>query len=168
MLKDYFYVELRQAVKLAIPLESTTEVISVFRREICPIPGVAPALLGAINQRGRLLWVLDLSQLFNLRDLSKRSRPQDSLTLMITRANGTFSGEGKAQPQIACVVSALKGIVPLKDSDFKPISTEISELMRSFVSGITEIERASVGILNINAVLATLQRSDSATSLVHP
>ena len=168
MLKDYFYVELRQAVKLAIPLESTTEVISVFRREICPIPGVAPALLGAINQRGRLLWVLDLSELFNLGASRGRSRPQDSLTLVITRANGTFSSEGKAQPQIACVVSSLKGIVPLQESEFQPISPEISQFMRSFVSGITEIERASVGILNINAVLARLQRSESATSMVNP
>lgn len=66
MLNDYFFVQLRQSLKVALPLDSTREVISLTYGEICPVPGVSPALLGVANQRGKLLWVLELGDLLKI------------------------------------------------------------------------------------------------------
>ena len=60
---DYFIVELVNQDKLAIPLTQVKEVISVTNNDICPIPGVKNAVAGMTNQRGNLLWLLDLSLL---------------------------------------------------------------------------------------------------------
>ncbi len=71
MSKDYFYGQLRQSKNILFPLESTEEVISLTYGEICPVPGVSFALLGVVNQRGKLLWVLDLSDLFQIAPRAK-------------------------------------------------------------------------------------------------
>ncbi len=105
MINDYFFVQLRQSVNVLFPLTSTEEVISLTYGEVCPVPGVSSALLGVANQRGKLLWVLDLSDLLQIS--SEQTRPQDNLTLLVLN-NSKNSGQ-----QIGCVVSALKGIIPL-------------------------------------------------------
>ena len=167
MLTDYFYVQLRQSVKVALPLVSTAEVISLRRGDICPIPGVAPALLGVVNHRGRILWVLELSDLLKLAPSPGVARPQDRLTLVVLRATseGVGVGEG-AERQIACAVSALSGIVPLNPRQFKPISKKLTSELRLFVCGVTEIEQSRVAILNIEAILAALSASVPTTSLI--
>ncbi len=156
MLTDYFYVQLQESIQVALSVESITEVITLARAEICPIPGVSPALLGVVNQRGRLLWVLELSDLF-LEYPVKRSRPQDRLTLVVISTN-----IAKTQCQLGCVVSALKGILPLDSAQFQPVPASSSASIRSYVSGITEIEQSSVAIIKIDAVLAALQTSASS------
>ena len=165
MLTDYFYVQLRQSVKVALPLLSTAEVISLRRGDICPIPGVAPALLGVVNHRGKILWVLELSDLLKLAPSPGLARPQDRLTLVVLRASNDGVGEG-AERQIACAVSALSGIVPLNPRQFKPVSKKLTSELRPFVSGVTEIEQSRVAILNIEAILAALSASVPTTSLI--
>ncbi len=73
---DYFIVELAQKTStIAIPLEQVQEVISVNAVDICPIPGVSEAILGMMNQRGNLIWLLDLSLLLlNDRTLNNQIR----------------------------------------------------------------------------------------------
>lgn len=66
MSTDYFYVQLRRSVRVAVPLAQTAEVAMLSQTQVCPIPGVASALLGVVSQRGKLLWVLELSDLLGL------------------------------------------------------------------------------------------------------
>ncbi len=161
-------------MKVALPLESTVEVISLKRGEICPIPGVAPALLGVVNQGGRLLWVLDLSDLLKLEPSrgqsvlrSNLSRSQERLSLLTIAGNSATSPREKAEHQIGCLVSALKGIVSLNPAQFKPVPATVPSSIREFVSGITEIDSSPVAILNSNAIFAALQASVPTTSLIH-
>jgi len=164
MIKEYFCVQLRESLKVGLPLEHTAEVISLSRGEICPIPGVASSLLGVVNQRGRLLWVLELSDLLQLAPPVMRSRPQDRLTLLLMTQDEN-STLGKSQPQLACVVSALQGIVSLNPDKFQLVPT--NSRFKVFVSGITEIEQSSVAILNPKAIFAELQSSIFSNSLIH-
>jgi twitching motility protein PilI len=105
MVTDYFCGQLHQSVNILFPLESTEEVISLAAEEICPIPGVDSALLGVVNQRGKLLWVLELSELLQIDPAQNHKKLPDNLTLLVLGGN---SGQ-----QIGCVVSALKGIITL-------------------------------------------------------
>lgn len=107
MVSDYFCVQLHQSANVLFPLESTQEVISLTYGEVCPVPGVSSALIGVVNQRGKLLWVLELSDLLQLSENQYNRRSQDNLTLLVLRSR-TQSGQ-----QVGCVVSALKGIISL-------------------------------------------------------
>lgn len=167
MLTDYFHVQLRQSIDVLLPLESTTEVISCTRGEICQIPGVESALLGVVNQRGKLLWVLDLSDLLKLPPSPTRSRFQDNLTLVVLSDRSLNSTAREAEHQVGCVVAALKGIVPLNASEFKPAPASFSSSLKSISSNIVEIEDSFITVLNAKAVLAAIQTSVNTISLAH-
>ncbi|MBW4665743.1 MAG: chemotaxis protein CheW [Chroococcus sp. CMT-3BRIN-NPC107] len=107
MIEDYFCSQLRQSVNVLFPLANAEEVISLTYGEICPVPGVSPALLGVVNQRGKLLWVLELSDLLQIAPDKKNRRAQDTLTLLV------LSDIKNSDQQVGCVVSALKGIIPI-------------------------------------------------------
>jgi twitching motility protein PilI len=138
MLTDYFYIHLRQSFKLALPLNSTTETIAITLGDICQIPGVNPALLGVVNQRGKLLWVLDLSVLFQLPISGIPWRSQDSLTLVVLSDRDRHSDGGTEIHQVGCAVSTLKAIVPLDSSAFQPVSQSIFADWSSYISNTNQ------------------------------
>lgn len=164
MLTDYFHVQLQQSVGIVLALDSTTEVITLTLGEICPIPGIPPAVLGVVNQRGRLLWVVDLSDLLGLAPPQRRLQSQDRLTIVVIAVNSASSTVGQEFRQLGCVVSALKGIVPLDSAKFKPVSRGLFSTLGSFLSGVAEVEQSPVAVLNTDAVLTAL--SVPTTSLV--
>lgn len=164
MPKDFFYVHLRQTVKVVLPLDNTTETFSLTRGEICQIPGVSPALLGVVNQRGRLLWILDLSDLLKVPPSPKPLRSQDNLTLIVLR-DASNSIEESATPQVACVVSSIKGIIPLEPVEFQPTSASISSDLKTFLPQTTAISLSPVDVLNVQAVLAAIKTSVTTISV---
>ena len=107
MINDYFCCQLRQSVKVLFPLESTEEVISLTYEEICPVPGVSDSLIGVVNQRGKLLWVLEVSDLLQIEPDKKSRRSPDPLTLLV------LSGSPNSEQQLGCVISHLEGIIPV-------------------------------------------------------
>lgn len=160
MLKDYFFVQLRQSVKVVLPLDSTKEVISLAYGEVCPIPGVSPALLGVVNQRGKLLWVLDLGDLLKIPPAQKILRPQDNLTLLVLNTPSKLNAQ--QERQVGCVVSALKGVITLESVDFKPLSNQIFSTLQTFSSALALIEEEPVAVVDINAILNNIQTEISA------
>lgn len=156
MLNDYFFVQLRQAVKVALPLDSTREVISLTYGEICPIPGVSPALLGVANQRGKLLWVLDLGDLLKIPASQKAIRPQDNLTLLVLNEPTSNLGENQER-QVGCVVSTLKGVVGLDSQEFVPSTPHISNTLKSFACAIALIEQETVAVIDPQAIIHNIR-----------
>ena len=155
MLSQYFYVQIYPATGLLIPLEHTVGAIALTSEQICPIPGISPALLGVVNQRGSLLWVLELSDLLGL---GHPNLSNYNLTLLVLTARGA-NGNIDSESQVGCVVSVLKEIVFLNPEQFKPVPADSP--IRSFLSGVTEIEQSLVSILNVNAVFTTLSNLDT-------
>ncbi|NJN73886.1 MAG: chemotaxis protein CheW [Limnothrix sp. RL_2_0] len=106
---DYFQVELYSLAiapdlaqtRLLIPLGDIAEIITVERREICPLPGVPKGVTGVLNLRGQLIWVMDLRMVQGQVDRRGRPNPQEKITIVLLQsANG----------QIGCLVTTLMGI----------------------------------------------------------
>lgn len=87
---DYFIVELHNDKQIAIPLDQVQEVMSINYINICPIPGVKDSLLGVINQKGNLLWLVDLSRL--LYDFYSLNNSYTSLTILVTKLEYNYIG----------------------------------------------------------------------------
>lgn len=165
MVKDYFRIQLRQSVHLALPLESVAEVMTLAVSEICPVPGVTSALLGVVNQRGQLLWVLELadllSDLLGLAPSPVQYRRRDRLTLLVIHPKSAGETIAHAAPRLACVVSALKGIVSLNPEKFNPIPATFSPAFSAFLAGLIETEDLPVAVLNVSAIFAALRIVES-------
>jgi len=63
-LKDELYLRfyLSSPEEFALPLISIKEVIEVTPNQIIPIPNTSPLVLGVVNWRSRLIWVVDLGK----------------------------------------------------------------------------------------------------------
>lgn len=162
MLSEYFHIQLQPNTELLIPLEHTGGAIALPVEQICPIPGIPPAVLGVVNQRGKLLWVIQLSSLLGLGQSNTSLRAQYNLTLLVLSATSRTTGEQESR-QIGCVVSTLKEIIFLDSKQFKPVAAK-SPIFGSFLSGMAQIDRSLVSVLNVNAVFTALSNLD--TSLV--
>ncbi len=155
MLDDYFFVQLRQSIKVVLPLNSVKEVISLSYGEVCPIPGVAPALLGVVNQRGKLLWVLDLGDLLKIPPSVENLRSQADLTLLVLKNRIN-------ERQVGCVVAALKGVVALDSTELQALDPQnLTPTLKAFSSAIAIVEQEAVAALDINAILNNIQTENS-------
>ena len=162
MLSEYFHIQLQPNTELLIPLEHTGGAIALPVEQICPIPGIPPAVLGVVNQRGKLLWVIQLSSLLGLGQSDTSLRAQYNLTLLVLSATSRTTGEQESR-MVGCVVSTLKEIIFLDSKQFKPVAAK-SPIFGSFLSGMAQIDRSLVSVLNVNAVFTALSNLD--TSLI--
>jgi twitching motility protein PilI len=164
MLTEYFHIQLSPATELLLPLDNTVGVITLMLEQICPIPGVAPTLLGVANQRGKLLWVLDLNGLLGLGSSVKQAHAKTNLTLVVLNSNVHAAREQDLR-QIGCVVSLLKGIVSLAPEQLQPVPVKFPPALKLYGVGVSNVEQP-VTVLNVNAIFTALSTCDRTS--VHP
>ncbi len=173
MLTDYFEIELQHLAleqeitnKLLVPINRTAEVMNLSRGDLCLIPAVHPALLGVCNQRGRLLWVLDLSQLMGGEKQDTKIRSSEKITaIVMMMPNQLEQQEGR----IAGIVTTLKRIVTLETEDIKPImsaQTQTSHFFSGIVTVDFPLESNTFNILDVDAVFRILQNFAATTPMV--
>lgn len=113
---DYFVVELKEnktarterSRSVAIPLEIVRQVLTINPTNVCPIPGVKLALLGVVNQKGKLLWLLDLASLLTIEE--KSGTHLNKLTVLITKYAHKNTCIERSR-NVGLVVSRLKEII---------------------------------------------------------
>lgn len=159
MLSEYFHIQLQPDTEILIPLEHTVGALALSREQICPIPGISPTALGVLNHGGKLLWAIQLSDLLGINQSAKSVKLQYNLTLIILTAKTSRTTVEQIDRQVGCVVSALKGIVLLNPKQFKPVPTQ-SPILASFLSGMTQIDRSPLSVINVNAVFTALANLD--------
>jgi len=149
MIIDYFKVELAQSQPLAIALDKTAEVLTLQRSEICPVPGVRPELLGVSNQRGKLLWFVDLSAILQIASPSSQSSRREKITAIVLSLENF---------KVAGVVANLKGIIDLDSQNFQPHP-------HPCLLAQTTWDDSPLKILDVESVFHTLQLTDTTKTL---
>lgn len=149
MINDYFCCQLRQSVNVLFPLESTEEVISLTYEEICPVPGVSDSLIGVVNQRGKLLWVLELSDLLQIEPDKKIRRSPDTLTLLV------LSDSHNSEQQVGCVISHLEGIIPI-DLTVQPLISDSTLARKELKTNSIVIDNEKYTLIDVKAVLQNI------------
>lgn len=152
-MQEYFHVELPRQVNVAIPLRQTAEVLSVEPRDICLVPGVSAALLGISNQRGRLLWMLDLLELLGMQHAWGRS-PQQRWTALVMQ-----DIDRPSPRQLACLVSQLRGIIHISPEQQQPVPQRLQREVQQYLQGFVQLDRLPILLLNVEAVFEAVARS---------
>jgi chemotaxis signal transduction protein len=155
---EFFQVQLPRNTSLLVPLANTIEILACYRQEICPIPGVALNLLGVVNRRGKLLWILALSELLGLTHKANRfDLPEKLFVLTLTAESKRINSElDEQQSQVGCVVEKLQGIVSVEPS-LVPVNDRFDERAKPFLLGMTKLENSQVAILDVQKLLIALR-----------
>lgn len=142
MTRDYFWIDVGLAISVAIPLEKTREVLSFPLSSLCVIPGVRPELIGVSNQRGNLLWVIDLPRLLAPSRRDRQVGGMEGKTKAVV-----LLGEGV---QAAAIAEGFKGLLSFETADLKPHS-------HPFLSAQVRQGDEAIGILDVDQVFARFQ-----------
>lgn len=138
---DYFIVEIENAQKLGIPLEVVIEVININIKDVCPIPGVKANLLGVINQRGKLLWLLDLNQL--LIDNNNYQKWKNNLTILVSKYQ---------EKQFGLVVKKLQEIKYINNTELQEVDSKTLDANKYF-KYLSQIDsQYQLKIINLEAI----------------
>ncbi|MGB3240108.1 MAG: chemotaxis protein CheW [Geitlerinemataceae cyanobacterium] len=160
-LKEYFKVRVSGGVRVALPLAHLEIAIGIDPQSICPIPGVAPGLLGVVDRRGILTWVLDLGHFLELGTITLKPGKKLNAIVMTPSpypGNGDPHGEllHSRQPKraVACIVEELEGVfAPPK---IKPIRKRLKSRLRPLFRQVAYYEQSGIAILDPTALLQTL------------
>ncbi len=152
-------MQLHGAKSLLIPLSKTLGIISCHRQEICAIPGVAPNLLGVVNQRGQLLWILMLSEFLGLTQIGDRAKMSEKLfVLTVTSDSGaTITETGEQQSQLGCVVQKIQGIIAIDSQTYTPVNDEFEDGVKPMLLGMTDLQGDRLAILDVQKLLSVLR-----------
>jgi twitching motility protein PilI len=159
MVIEYFCLELGPQIQVALPLDSMVEVLKITPDQICAIPGVDQSLLGVMNWRGQLLWMVNLGDLLGIR---KTHLAIAHPTLHALPA--VVIAQENPHKQLACVVSELKGIVDITTDEIQPISKQLFTKVHPYVKGWVQLD-GSILLLNPPTILNSprWQTSNSLT-----
>lgn len=181
MLREYAHLQLSQTVQLALPMELVVGSIAVSRTQICPIPGVANAILGVVNRGGKLVWVLDLAdflaELLTLESRSPSINPSSTseLTLVVIRdrplANPANSDpststrwldfEDPHSHHLAWVVPFPPEPLTLNPTAFQPIPQPWASLLSAAIARVAWLDSRAIALLNVSAIFDALRTAAS-------
>jgi twitching motility protein PilI len=147
MITEYFCLQLRQTLQVAVPVPSMLEVLNLTPDQICPIPGVDPVLQGVVNWRGKLLWSINLSDLLGLR--AEKVEGQQAIASTLTTI---VIAQDHPPRQLACIVLALKGMQEILDSQIQPLAAKLPAPVHQYASGFIRQESPLL-LLNPSAIL---------------
>jgi twitching motility protein PilI len=145
MVTEYFCLQLRQMLQVALPLHSTMEVLQLTPDQICGIPGVDPVLQGVLNWRGKLLWSVDLSNLLGVRAENKIAK-----TTVVSSLTAVVITQDSPTRQLACIVSALTGIQEILDQQIQPLPANLPATVYDYSNGVVQLESRSLPLLLLN------------------
>ena len=141
--KPYLKLELSQQVFAVLPMENAREVLRIKRDRLTLIPNMPDCIFGLINQRSRIFWVVDLSQLL---DLTPIDRSLQAYNLIIIQT---------ANSSLGLIVPNIKGVTRFTVEDIQsPIGNVASGLV-PYLTGCVLIETAILLVLDAEAIMTS-------------
>ena len=148
MIQEYCRLKISPLLRIVIPVSYVDEIIQLRSHDISPIPGIQPALLGLTNQRGKLLWVLNMERFLGLKP-SPLGKP---IVAIAIRAQVGDVGIRR----LACVVMAVEEIITLDSQKFSPIPKNLPPRAKALLSSLARVDDNTYGVLNVNELFRLL------------
>ena len=148
MIQEYCGVRVSRSLRVVLPVDSIREVLQLQPQEISSIPGVPPFLLGSINQRGNLLWVLHLESFLGI----KPTPLSNPLTAVII----TAAFDDRTLRSVACVVHQVEEMLSLDTEQLQSIPANLPSRARQIFQGLAQYNAVTRCVLDPIALFQAL------------
>jgi len=152
--QDYFQVRLAESLRLALPMTAVEAVLQINPRQIYPVPGLPAWLVGVMNRRGTLTWVMDLSQFLEVTAPTVRSGKDLPAIVLTASLASTSSNQDTSRRSIACLVGELMG--GFTPSTIERFAKPLKPRLKPLFTGMTEQNGRSIALLNPAALLESV------------
>jgi positive phototaxis protein PixI len=137
----YLKLQLTPLRAAVLPMEQAQEAIAVPVNRVTPMPNMPACVLGLLNQKSRVLWVIDLAQLLGLQ----------TQVLTLQQYNIAIIRIGKKP--LGLVVPEIKGIVRfVNETTISPIG-EIEPELTPYLRGCFTQDQETLWVLDPEAII---------------
>jgi twitching motility protein PilI len=123
-----------------LPMQQVQEVLALPVQRLTPLPNLPERILGLMNRRSRVLWVVDLAHLLEIPGFERDRRHYDLVLLRIDTIG------------FAVAVQQIGGIVWLTADQRQPPPQHVSPQLQPFLSGCVLQESEIWLVLNGAAI----------------
>ncbi len=139
--EPYLKLQLTPQRAAVLPMEQTQEAIAIPASRVTPMPNMPDCVLGLLNHKSRVIWVIDLAQLLGLQ----------TQVLTMQQYNIAIIRIGKKP--LGLVVPEIKGIVRFtKETMISPIGEVLPELT-PYLCGCFTQDQETLWVLDPEAII---------------
>lgn len=148
----FLRVELAADVTVGFSLDLVEEVQTISVGQITPIPNMNEEVLGLVQARGYIFWLVDLSQLLRFQPLQNRRRQYEMIMMSLPSSAVTSSSTGDvlmAKQFLGFAVQKIKGTFRALPEDISTPDSNISDRFGSHVHGQVNTHGEVIPLLTI-------------------
>lgn len=139
----YLKLQLEQQTLAVLSLRYAQEAIVVPARRITPMPNMPACVIGLLNQRSHIVWVVDLPQLLGLQPIERKLQNYNVAIIKV----GNFP--------LAVAVGKIQGVIRFSVEDIQsPIGT-VSEGLTPYLRGLAVQDKQILLVLDPEAVVTS-------------
>ena len=137
----YLQLQLTANIVAIVAMKYAQEVLTLSSRRITPMPNMPDCVIGLLNQRNRVFWVADLSQMLNMQPVERNLQQYH---LAIIRVEDIPLG---------LIVSQVKGTVRLSLSAIQSPQGKVISSLEPYLQGYCQQEDKKILVLNPEAIV---------------
>ena len=145
----YLKFQINQQITAIVDMNYTQEAVIVSVESVTAMPNMLPCILGLMNWRSRIIWVIDLPRMLNLESLDQRSRQYNVIVIKVESL------------LLGLVVQEIKGTAKfLPDEIHSPVGQVASSLV-PYLRGCVVQQQEILLVLDAQAIVhSSILRSD--------
>ncbi|NEP55161.1 MAG: hypothetical protein F6K65_42815 [Moorea sp. SIO3C2] len=148
----FLRVQLTTDMTVGLSLDLVEEVQTIPVSRITPIPNMHEEILGLIQSKGYMFWLLDLPRLLGFSSLQDRRRQYEMIMINLQSSSlNNSDGDNLLNPKkfLGFAVQQVKGTFRVLPEDVAPPSSDVSSRLGSHVYGQTSSDGDIIPLLNI-------------------
>ena len=135
----YVKVQLDKYTSAILSMDYVQEVLIVPTSRISPMPNMPHCILGLLNRRNRVLWVIDLAQVLNL-SLDTNAQQYHIVIILVN------------QVSLALVVQEVKGVIRLTPDCIQSSIEQGCSDITDYIHGWVVQAQETLMVLNADAI----------------
>lgn len=139
--KPYLKLQLDNQTQIALAMAYTQEVLTIPRERVTPIPNMPSSVIGLLNQRSRIFWLIDVSKMWGW-ESSLGERQQYNVAIIRFK-----------NVALGLVIEEIKGVIRLPEEEIEsPVGT-ISPELTPYLQGCVLQPEGMLLIIDPNAMI---------------
>lgn len=137
----YLNLQVDFQTQVCLPMENTQEVLTMNKSRITFVPNMSKNVIGLMNQRSRVFWVIDLSQLLGLQS---NIADKQQYNIAIIKVGNIALG---------LAIEKIQGVIRINDNQIQSPVNEVTADLIPYLKGCVKYVEKMLLILDAHAII---------------
>ncbi|MBD2568428.1 chemotaxis protein CheW [Anabaena lutea] len=138
---SYLKFQLNQQTTAVLSVNHTQEAIIIPVESVTAMPNMPACILGLMNWRSRIIWVIDLPKMFNLECLDHRLRQYNIIVIKVESL------------LLGLVVQEIKGTTKLMSDDIHSPVGQVASSLVPYLCGCVDQKEETLLVLDAQSIV---------------